>query len=138
MDNLDIKDNAYGGLQGSSRIARQQYHQRFVQRRRPIHTKQQAILLTPFTSITTSLPQARAQVSPPTMVQLLQQQTTPFPVHRVGLDLYPDSTLNAHRNTVGPITGYNGFWVYGQSEVAIENNTVQDTAKEPIQIGEYH
>ncbi|MAH29640.1 MAG: hypothetical protein CL959_03045 [Euryarchaeota archaeon] len=49
-----------------------------------------------------------------------------------------DSTLSAHRNTVGPITGYNGFWVYGQSEVEIENNTVQDTAKEPIQIGEYH
>ena len=49
-----------------------------------------------------------------------------------------DSTVLAHRNTVGPITGYNGFWVYGQSEVEIENNTIQDTAKEPIQIGEYH
>ena len=49
-----------------------------------------------------------------------------------------DSTVFAHRNTVGPITGYNGFWVYGQSEVEIENNTIQDTAKEPIQIGEYH
>ena len=49
-----------------------------------------------------------------------------------------DSTVMAHRNTVGPIAGYNGFWVYGQSEVEIENNTVQDTAKEPIQIGEYH
>ncbi|MEC7272043.1 MAG: right-handed parallel beta-helix repeat-containing protein [Candidatus Thermoplasmatota archaeon] len=49
-----------------------------------------------------------------------------------------DSTVSAHRNTIGPITGYNGFWVYGQSEVEIENNTIQDTAKEPIQIGEYH
>ena len=49
-----------------------------------------------------------------------------------------DSTVFAHQNTVGPITGYNGFWVYGQSEVEIENNTIQDTAKEPIQIGEYH
>ena len=49
-----------------------------------------------------------------------------------------DSTLMAHRNTVGPITGFNGFWVYGQSEVEIENNTIQDTAKEPVQIGEYH
>ena len=49
-----------------------------------------------------------------------------------------DSTVFAHRNTIGPITGYNGFWVYGQSEVEIENNTIQDTAKEPIQIGEYH
>jgi len=49
-----------------------------------------------------------------------------------------DSTVMAHRNTIGPITGYNGFWVYGQSEVEIENNTIQDTAKEPIQIGEYH
>ena len=37
-----------------------------------------------------------------------------------------DSTVLAHRNTVGPITGYNGFWVYGQSEVEIENNTIQD------------
>ena len=49
-----------------------------------------------------------------------------------------DSTVTAHRNTVGPITGYNGFWVFGQSEVEIQNNTIQDTAKEPIQIGEYH
>ena len=49
-----------------------------------------------------------------------------------------DSTVFAHRNTIGPITGYNGFWVYGQSEVEIENNTIQDTAREPIQIGEYH
>ena len=49
-----------------------------------------------------------------------------------------DSTVIAHENIVGPITGYNGFWVYGQSEVELENNTIQDTAKEPIQIGEYH
>ena len=49
-----------------------------------------------------------------------------------------DSTVMAHDNIVGPIGGYNGFWVYGQSEVEIENNTIQDTAKEPVQIGEYH
>ena len=49
-----------------------------------------------------------------------------------------DSTVSAHGNTVGPIEGFNGFWVFGQSEVEIENNTIQDTAKEPIQIGEYH
>ncbi len=49
-----------------------------------------------------------------------------------------DSTVSAHGNTVGPIEGFNGFWVYGESEVEIENNTIQDTAKEPIQIGEYH
>ena len=49
-----------------------------------------------------------------------------------------DSTVSAHRNTVGPIEGYNGFWVYGQSEVEIQNNTIQNTEKEAIQIGEYH
>ena len=53
----------------------------------PTPTRQLAILLTPFTSITTSLPLVRAQELPPTMVLLLQQLTTPFPAHQVGLDL---------------------------------------------------
>ena len=48
-----------------------------------------------------------------------------------------DSAVSAHQNTIGPITGYNGFWVFGNSDVEIENNTVTNTAKEPIKIGEY-
>jgi hypothetical protein len=38
---------------------------------------------------------------------------------------------------IGLITGFNGFWVFGNSDVELENNTVTDIAKEPIKIGEY-
>lgn len=48
-----------------------------------------------------------------------------------------DSFVSAHQNTIGPITGFNGFWVFGSSDVELENNTVTDIAKEPIKIGEY-
>ncbi|MDA8715754.1 right-handed parallel beta-helix repeat-containing protein [Candidatus Poseidoniales archaeon] len=48
-----------------------------------------------------------------------------------------DSTVSAHQNTIGPITGFNGFWVFGSSDVELENNTVTDIAKEPIKVGEY-
>jgi len=48
-----------------------------------------------------------------------------------------DSEVSAHQNTIGPITGFNGFWVFGSSDVELENNTVTDIAKEPIKIGEY-
>ena len=53
----------------------------------PTPTRQQAISLTLFTSITTSLPLVRAQELLLTMALLLQRLTTPFPAHRVGPDL---------------------------------------------------
>lgn len=49
-----------------------------------------------------------------------------------------DSTVNVHRNIVGPITGWNGMWILGDSEVVAENNTFEGAAKETILIGEYH
>lgn len=48
------------------------------------------------------------------------------------------STVELHRNTIGPIGGWNGLWIYGSSDVIAENNTITDTAKEPVLIGEYH
>jgi hypothetical protein len=48
------------------------------------------------------------------------------------------SIVELHRNTIGPIGGWNGLWIYGSSDVVAENNTIQDTGKEPVLIGEYH
>ena len=48
------------------------------------------------------------------------------------------STVELHRNTIGPVGGWNGLWIYGTSDVVAENNTIQDTGKEPVLIGEYH
>ena len=48
------------------------------------------------------------------------------------------STVIANNNIIGPIGGWNGLWVYGESDVSAENNTIMDTAKEPVLIGEYH
>ncbi len=48
------------------------------------------------------------------------------------------SIVELHRNTIGPIGGWNGLWIYGTSDVVAENNTIQDTGKEPVLIGEYH
>jgi len=48
------------------------------------------------------------------------------------------SYVTANHNTIGPIGGWNGFWIYGESDVAAENNTILDTGKEPVLIGEYH
>lgn len=48
------------------------------------------------------------------------------------------STLTMTDSNVGPISGYNGFWIYGSSDVVIENTTIQDTAAEPVLLGEYH
>ena len=48
------------------------------------------------------------------------------------------STLEIHHSTIGPIGGWNGLWIYGTSDVVAENNTILNTAKEPILIGEYH
>jgi hypothetical protein len=48
------------------------------------------------------------------------------------------STVDIHNNVIGPIGGWNGLWIYGTSDVVAENNTIQDTAKEAVLIGEYH
>ena len=48
------------------------------------------------------------------------------------------STVQIHNNVIGPIGGWNGLWIYGTSDVIAENNTIQDTAKEAVLIGEYH
>ncbi len=48
------------------------------------------------------------------------------------------SVVELHENTIGPIGGWNGIWIYGTSDVVAENNTIQDTGKEPVLIGEYH
>ena len=48
------------------------------------------------------------------------------------------SIVELHENTIGPIGGWNGLWIYGTSDVVAENNTIQDTGKEPVLIGEYH
>ena len=49
-----------------------------------------------------------------------------------------DSVVIANNNVIGPITGYNGLWIYGTSDVSAENNTIQDTGAEAVLIGEYH
>ena len=48
------------------------------------------------------------------------------------------SYVTANNNVIGPIGGWNGMWIYGESDVSAENNTIIDTAKEPVLIGEYH
>ena len=48
------------------------------------------------------------------------------------------SVVELHENTIGPVGGWNGLWIYGTSDVIAENNTIQDTGKEPVLIGEYH
>jgi len=49
------------------------------------------------------------------------------------------STVELHGNTIGPIGGYNGLWIYGMnSDVIAENNTIKETTKEAVNIGEYH
>ena len=48
------------------------------------------------------------------------------------------SYVTANNNIIGPIGGWNGLWIYGESDVSAENNTILNTAKEPILIGEYH
>ena len=49
------------------------------------------------------------------------------------------SKIELHGNTIGPIGGYNGLWIYGKdSDVIAENNTIKETTKEAVNIGEYH
>ncbi|MBT5183745.1 MAG: right-handed parallel beta-helix repeat-containing protein [Euryarchaeota archaeon] len=48
------------------------------------------------------------------------------------------SMVEINNNVIGPIGGWNGIWIYGESDVSAENNTITGTAKEPVLIGEYH
>ena len=36
------------------------------------------------------------------------------------------SIVELHENTIGPVGGWNGLWIYGTSDVIAENNTIQD------------
>ena len=46
------------------------------------------------------------------------------------------SKIELHGNTIGPIGGYNGLWIYGKdSDVIAENNTIKETTKEAVNIG---
>jgi len=48
------------------------------------------------------------------------------------------SQIAVNGGSIGPIGGWNGIWSIGESDVRVENVTIQDTAKEPIIAGEYH
>ncbi|MDP6844199.1 MAG: Ig-like domain-containing protein [Candidatus Thalassarchaeaceae archaeon] len=48
------------------------------------------------------------------------------------------SQVNINGGKIGPIGGWNGIWSIGESDVRVENVTIEDTAKEPIIAGEYH
>jgi hypothetical protein len=41
-----------------------------------------------------------------------------------------------HNNEIGPIGGWNGLWLTGSFDVIAEYNTITNTAKTPIQVGE--
>ena len=41
-----------------------------------------------------------------------------------------------HHNEIGPIGGWNGLWLTGTFDVIAEYNTISETAKTPIQVGE--
>ena len=45
---------------------------------------------------------------------------------------------NFTRILSAPIGGWNGIWIYGTSDVIAENNTIENTGKEAVLIGEYH
>ena len=49
-----------------------------------------------------------------------------------------ESRLEVRTSTIGPVSGWNGLWIRGSSDVIAENNVFQDIAKEPVLIGEYH
>ncbi|MCH2636775.1 MAG: Ig-like domain-containing protein [Candidatus Thalassarchaeum sp.] len=48
------------------------------------------------------------------------------------------SKVNISGGSIGPIGGWNGVWSIGESDVRIENVSIQDIAKEPLIAGEYH
>ena len=39
------------------------------------------------------------------------------------------SYVTANNNIIGPIGGWNGLWIYGESDVSAENNTILNTVK---------
>ena len=41
-----------------------------------------------------------------------------------------------HNNEIGPIGGWNGLWLTGSFDVIAEYNTITNTAKTPVQVGE--
>ena len=41
-------------------------------------------------------------------------------------------------NTIGPIGGFNGIWIYGSSDVTAIGNNISNTGKEAVVHGEYH
>ena len=48
------------------------------------------------------------------------------------------SVVAINGGVIGPIGGWNGIWSIGESDVRIENVTIQNINKEPIIAGEYH
>ena len=48
------------------------------------------------------------------------------------------SEAHIHDNVIGPIGKWNGIWQFGSFDTIIENNTIQNTAREPIMVGDYH
>ena len=46
------------------------------------------------------------------------------------------SKAHIHNNEIGPIGGWNGLWLTGSFDVIAEYNTIIDTAKTPVQVGE--
>ena len=48
------------------------------------------------------------------------------------------STAELIDNTIGPIGGFNGLWIYGTSEVTAIGNNISNTGKEAVVHGEYH
>ena len=49
-----------------------------------------------------------------------------------------NSVVTVNGGTIGPVGGWNGIWSIGESDVRVENVTIQDIKKEPIIAGEYH
>jgi len=47
------------------------------------------------------------------------------------------SIANIHNNTIGPIGGWNGLWLFDEYDVVAENNTILQTGHEPVVAGEY-
>ena len=51
--------------------------------------------------------------------------------------LVSSSEVNIINNEIGPIGEWNGIWLIGSYDVIAENNTISDTAREPIIAGRY-
>ncbi|HJM13745.1 MAG TPA: right-handed parallel beta-helix repeat-containing protein [Candidatus Thalassarchaeaceae archaeon] len=53
-----------------------------------------------------------------------------------GIVVY-SSEVSIHNNNIGPIGGFNGFWLGGTFDVVAENNSIFQTARTPIVAGWY-